>query len=366
MAPNKSVILALLGALGTAADDVSCANQEDGLCAPIAANVMLQKERALIKKHTSSGPVSITLGQDVNWPPYAYKDSETGEVKGFGKDVAMGMNALCPDELKINVVETRWDNCWSSANGGQLGEKLDDETLDGCMTYTHTQGLRNDFADFSWGILSVNKAAGLLTLLHPDGTPKVDGADDLEGKNIVDVGGWAPTADGVGYVTNKCTDQPYSKNFTLLTGDGNDDSMRMLRDGRADVMFVYSDQAHNYQCGHGVDSTWNCSLWEGFGTEYAYVQTGQFGILRNGTTLVLTKKGSGVNTLVNSCLQRFMETKEYYDVCVKNHFESTCYPNSHFPVDESSYLGDYLKPTDEHTGGCSGGYCSCPNAADSA
>ena len=42
------------------------------------------------------------------------------------------------------------------------------------MTYTHTQGIRNDYADFSYGILDVNKAAGLLTLLE-NGMPKLDG-----------------------------------------------------------------------------------------------------------------------------------------------------------------------------------------------
>eukprot|EP00971_Amphidinium_carterae_P061913 1226160-Amphidinium_carterae.1 len=65
------------------------------------------------------------------------------------------------------------------------------------MTYTHTQGIRNQYAEFGDGILEVNKAAGLLTLLNENGVPMVTGQSDLSGLNIVDVAGWAPTADGL-------------------------------------------------------------------------------------------------------------------------------------------------------------------------
>jgi ABC-type amino acid transport substrate-binding protein len=192
----------------------------------------------------AEGVTTYNFGQDINYPPYAFK-TETGELGGFGKDVADGVSAVCPD-IHINVVETRWSDCWSSANGGTLGQKLVDGTLDACMTYTHTQGIRNQFADFSYGILEVNKAAGLLTMLV-NGQPKVSGTSDLAGKTVVDVGGWAPTADGLDFVENKCTHSPFSKDYKLVTGDGNDESMKMIRDGTADVMFVYSDQAYNYQ-----------------------------------------------------------------------------------------------------------------------
>jgi hypothetical protein len=226
------------------------------------------------------------------------------------------------------------------------------------MTYTHTQGIRNTYADFSIAILAVNKAAGLLTLLE-NGAPRVDGFSDLSGLKVVDVGGWAPTADGLGFVTNKCTGEKYSSDYTLLTGDGNDASMQMLRDGSADAMFVYSDQAKNYQCKAGVDATWNCSLWTGFGTEYAYVQTGQFGYVVNGTTLALTKKGSGVDAVVNPCIAEFMATQAYYDLCVKHDQVDNCVPNSFFP-NVTDYVHEYNRATDEHVTDCSDGYCKCP------
>ncbi|CAE7469803.1 MCAT, partial [Symbiodinium pilosum] len=247
---------------------------------------------------------------------------------GIGKDIAEGMSALC-DNLTIEIVETSWLDCWTS--DGKLGPKLADGTLDACMTYSHGRGARDTLADFSLAILDDNKAAGLLTLLE-NGVPKVSGWDDLAGKTIIDVGGWAPTADGLGYVTNFCSNQPYSSNFTLKVGPENDDAMRMLREGQGDGVFLYADQAERYQCtSTDIAQEWNCSLWAGFGTDYAYVQTGQKGWAINGTTLAMTKPGSTVPGLINSCLASFMQTEEYYNICAKHGFVDNCYPNSFFP-----------------------------------
>lgn len=307
----------------------------------------------------------LSLAQDVNYPPYAFA-SESGEPLGFGRDVAMGVDAICED-LSIVVNVTKWENCWNGADGGKLGSQLEDGTFSGCMTYTHTFGVRNEFADFSYGILKLNKAAGLLTLLDEEGVPKVDGHDDLCGKIVVDVGGWAPTADGLDFVENKCTGTKYSSNYTILTGDGNDESMIMLRNGTADAMFVYSDQAENYQCNDdGVIPTWNCTLWQGFGTEYAYVQTGQFGHAQNGTTLAMAKKGSGIVEKINPCIQAFMETEEYYDLCVKHDLVDSCYENSFFPKKEQGYEKEYNLETDEHKTDCDNGYCQCPESSSTA
>merc|ERR1719191_1470587 len=271
------------------------------------------------------------------------------------------MNKLCPDELKIEVVYAPWEKCWSSANGGSLGASLEDGSLDACMTYTHTQGVRDEKADFSYGINEVNKAAGLLAMLK-DGKPdKVTGLSDLAGMTIVDVGGWAPTADGLGYVTNKCTGVKYSSEYNLLVGPSNDESLKMLFNGTADAMFVYADQADNYQCkDDGVAKTWDCSLWNGFGTKYAYVQTGQYGYTINGTTLALSKKGTGVPEKVNPCLTKFMETKEYHDICVKYGLAESCYPNAFFTTADKQKM-PYDLPTNDQTGDCSNGYCPCPS-----
>lgn len=304
----------------------------------------------------------IVLAQDDNYPPYAERDA-TGGLSGFGHDVAMGMDAMCED-IEIEVVYTPWSACWSSAGGGTLGEGLENGTFDACMTYTHTQGIRNKYADFSHGILNVNKAAGLMVLLDERGQPKVDGQSDLNGVKVVDVGGWAPTADGLGFVTNKCTGGKYSSNHTLLVADGNDAAMQMLRDSAADAMFVYADQGYRFskECDDpNVSPTWNCTLWKGFGVEYAYVQTGQFGYVVNGTTLALAKKGSGVPEKLNPCLEKFMRSKSYYDVCVKYDLVDSCYVNEFFP-NSGIVIHPYNQPTDEHTTGCEDGFCACTGA----
>eukprot|EP00440_Ansanella_granifera_P022670 gb/GFBE01024624.1/.p1 GENE.gb/GFBE01024624.1/~~gb/GFBE01024624.1/.p1 ORF type:complete len:364 (+),score=110.14 gb/GFBE01024624.1/:1-1092(+) len=307
----------------------------------------------------ASSKTVIKVGQDVDWPPYAFKD-ENGTLQGFGKDMAEGLTALCSADLEFQVVQANWSDCWSSANGGSVGAKLLDGTLDACTTYTHTRGVRDSLLEFSNAMLQDNRPAGLISLLK-DGKPMVDGMDDLSGKKVIDVGGWAPTADTIVDVENKCTSSKYSTNLTMVvpSEDGNDAAMKLLRDGGGDVMYLYADQAEKYQCAENeTKDAWDCKLWAGFGTEYAYVQTGKFGYALNGTTLVMAKKGSGVAAVVDGCLAQFMETKEYYDVCVKHGLVETCYKNSFFPVSNTEDPA-YIKETDEHTTGCSDGYCSC-------
>jgi len=321
----------------------------------------------LLQLKGKSHVTHIKLGQDTNYPPFAFID-DAGNLQGLGKEIADGMTALCED-LEIEVVETRWRDCWNedSPDGPKLGARLENGSLDACTTFTHTQGIRNKFVEFSSGVLQVNKAAGLLSMLV-DGKPKVNGLSDLNGVTIVNVAGWAPTPDTIKFVTNKCTREPYSQNHTMLSGSGNDASMQMLRDGVADVMYVYADQASLFQCdGHGnglifgETANWNCSLWKGFGTEYAYVQTGKFGYVYNGTTLALAKKGSGVVEKLNPCLWKFMETKRYYEICKKYDFIDSCYPNSYWTSQDYSKVAAYNMETNEHTGDdCSSGYCPCP------
>ena len=126
-------------------------------------------------------------------------------------------------------------------------------------------------------------------------------------------------------------------------------------------------QAYNYECAadgkKALNSdavpTWNCSLWQGFGKEYAYVQTGQFGHAINGTTIAMSKKGSGLSKILNPCLQRFMQTEAYYTACVQHKFTKSCFKNKFFPSTEGA-TKPYMEPTDAHTTGCADGYCSCP------
>merc|ERR1719473_2197283 len=301
----------------------------------------------------------IILAQDVDWPPYAYVATPPEgdyEVAGFGHDVAKGLESVC--DIDVVTRQTSWSECWGD---NKIGDKLDAGAFHGCMTYTHTAGTRNRYVDFTNGILSANKPAGILTRLGSDGKPIIDPKSDLTGKKIVDVKGWAPTADGLKLVTNWCTNKRYT-GYEVLTPvtDGNDAAMAMLRDGTADGMFVYADQAHNYRPNQpGVTATWNEALWTGLGTKFAYIGTGMLGHSYNGTTLVISKKGSGLNAIINPCIKKFMETQAYHDVCKKHEFEASCYPNTFFPSASDTSKPWMLKTNEQAANGCSTGYCSC-------
>ncbi len=62
--------------------------------------------------------------------------------------------------------------------------------------------------------------------------------------------------------------------------------------------------------------------------------------------------------VVFQCIQKFMATKNYYEICKKHKFEESCYKNSHWPTSGSTTAA-WEKPTADQTSGCSDGYCSC-------
>ena len=188
--------------------------------------------------------IKIILAQDVDWPPYAYfATPPEGDfvLAGFGNDIAHALDTVCPN-LEITTVQTGWSQCW---DGGKIGEGLLDGHYHGCMTYTHTVGERNRFVEFSNALLQDNKPAGLLVRLDAAGKPLVSPQSDLSGKTIVDVVGWAPTADTLENVENKCTKTLF-KGFTVKSpaelgvtesSNANDDAMKALRDGLADAIW---------------------------------------------------------------------------------------------------------------------------------
>uniref|UniRef100_A0A7S1PP33 Uncharacterized protein n=1 Tax=Alexandrium catenella TaxID=2925 RepID=A0A7S1PP33_ALECA len=135
--------------------------------------------------------------------------------------------------------------------------------------------------------------------------------------------------------------------------------MQMLVDGSADAIWLYADQAYNYQCGTGgVTPGWDCTLWDDFGTAYAYVHTGLYGHAINGTTLAISKKGSGLADVLNPCIQKHMATESYYNVCAKHGLENDCYANQYFPGGIPAQQPWEIS-TNEATSACSSGYCSC-------
>ena len=281
------------------------------------------------------------------------------------------MNSICPSTVRIEVVKELWSNCWTDDNGGGIGKAISDNIIDGCIAYVHTY-VRDAKAEFTGAILDDNKAAGLLTLLDEGDNPRVSGQDDLAGRTLIDVGGWAPSPDGLKFVTNQCTGSKYSDDIGAVliaevdeeNANPNDAAMRMLRGGEGDAIFIMADQASHYNdaCFNpataGPADQIDCELWEGQGTDYAYVQTGQFGYVRNGTTFVISELGSGIHDLLEPCMTEFMGGIEYYELCARYDILDKCYKNEHFDEDSRS-VASFDKPTSEHFGDCSDGYCPC-------
>jgi len=321
----------------------------------------------------ADGRLKLIMAQDIDWPPYAYvavPPEGDFDVAGIGHDVINGMADLCGWD--VTVVQTDWSGCW---NSGAIGDALVNGVFHGCMTYTNTVGERNRFMEFSESILQSNKPAGLITRLDGDGNPVIDGNNNLEGVTVVDVTGWAPTADTLAVAMNDCTNTRFG-GYNMLppqpTPEGaspNDVALEALLDGRADAMWVYADQAYNYRADQpGVTPEWNVRLWERFGQPngFAYIHTGMLEHTNNGTTLSMSRKGSGLPDVINPCLRRFMQTEQYYEICRTHHLEDACFANSHFPADAATHHHIYFSSTPELAGQaegtCAHGYCPCPAA----
>ena len=227
---------------------------------------------------------------------------------GFGFEVAQGVAKIC--DWDLSIVETKFKECWDFKYPG-IGMMRGN--FHGCMTYTHTYGVRPRMLDFSNGILQNNKPAGMLVRLDENGEPEIKGTDNLDGITIADVRGWAPTDDALNFVNNTCSGKPWGNyNMLIPEKNGNDAAMKMMLDKRADgtyeadAVWLYADQAKNYNCTNAREKnlpiSWDCNIWDGFGTKFAYIHTGMFNHAINGTTLTISRKGSGLNDIVNPCI----------------------------------------------------------------
>lgn len=320
---------------------------------------------------------------DAEYPDYGFY-----ELTGFGADIVKNMSLLC--DYDVTFVQTKWDSCWDSTTKA-IGKPLMDGHFHGCMTYTHTAGMRNRYVEFSSPVLDMNKAGGLITWLD-GGAPHVGPKEfDFTGKVIVDVAGWAPTEDGVLFSMNRCKDDEYFFGARIIStpgtytsisdgktyNDANDISIAMLLDGKAgnqytdpktgdaltvDMVWIYADQAYYFNCDKypNVASTNDCDLWAKFKTEFAYIHSGLMTHAKNGTTVSLAKKGSGINKILNPCIEEFLKTEEYYKVCEKYGMTKSCFKNDFFPAEDGEATKNiYMLRTDEQTGDCSTGYCKC-------
>lgn len=324
----------------------------------------------------------LILAQGVGYPPYASAQplAEGGELTGFGLEVALSLGESCG--LDIDVTETQWIYCWGN---NEIGEGLDRGDFHACMNYFNAQGIRERYVEFGKPILDDNTPDALLTRLDENGNPVVSSTDLLQGKVVVDMPGFAPTADQLPVVQNFCVegDDDRFQGYTIIPpifGDGpvEDDALRTLVEGFADVLWIAAGQAESYRCGasgdveegtvnissFGQGPVRNCTLWDGLGTTYAYVHTGMIGQDEGGTTLTMSKIGSGVADLVNPCLEKFLQTEDYYRLCAKYGLVDTCFQNDFFPTNgTTSERPASFTPTDQLETSCSDGYCPCGSVA---
>ena len=101
--------------------------------------------------------------------------------------------------------------------------------------------------------------------------------------------------------------------------------------------------------------------WDGFGTTYAFIHMGLV-VQRNGTTVAMSKLGSGLNDALNPCIQTVLQTKEYQQLCQAggHPVDMKCFTNEFFSDEDvvrSIYATSQSKRTDTKT--CADGYCTC-------
>ena len=100
-------------------------------------------------------------------------------------------------------------------------------------------------------------------------------------------------------------------------------------------------------------------LFEDPGRYQVDVVAGNLDWSRAGTTLSISKKGSGLGTILDPCIEQYLLTESYFGICDKWNFTNSCFDNEFFP-ESNGVTQPYDTPTNELTTACSSGYCSCP------
>merc|ERR1712232_948017 len=125
----------------------------------------------------------------------------------------------------------------------------------------------------------------------------------------------------------------------------------MGKDGTIDALYIYSDQIQNF-----IDSS--DALATGFGTNFAYIHQGLSGWSHNGTTLAISKKGSGLASVLNPCIEKVVQSAEYTTLC-GTYPTLTCIPNAFSTTAAVDFHFDDPMDARTDTKTCSDGYCTC-------
>jgi len=331
------------------------------------------------------GKAHILLGMYTDYPPYVSLKQESSyeppKLCGFNKKVGALAESVC--DIKIDFILAPWTECWTAPAWGKtanntsppvaeyIGKALYEGRVHGCTGYTHSKGERGLSLEFTHSILAKDKTAGILTRLDNDGKPFISPTTvDFTPYKLGDVSGWAPTADTFWYNQNHCVDGSpgFTTNNTIMfpnDGDGNEAAINALKSGELDALYIYADQLHNFiasgneaAVGFGEKTT---ATVQGF----AYIQTGLNGWSINGTTLAISKLGSGLSQILNPCIDKIVRTSEYLEICESYFDSSSCIGGAGQSDSQSLY---YDAPMNERTDAehtseapnkCENGYCTC-------
>ena len=127
---------------------------------------------------------------------------------------------------------------------------------------------------------------------------------DYTNVKLGDVTGWAPTPDTFEFNFNYCDGgkqfvPPANGTIKPSGVDGNLAAIRGLRDGDYDALYIYADQIYNFI--KSGDPLYD-DIANGFGTDFAYIHTGLDQWSINGTTLAISKRGSGLKQVLDPCI----------------------------------------------------------------
>jgi len=310
----------------------------------------------------------VVLGISPDYPPYtSFTSTVPLQLGGFQADFMALMKPTCG--IDVTPFLGTWSNCWTSKPASlyfpetteYIGDYIREGILHGCSGYTHAKGERNWSLEFTSSILGGLKTAAILTRLV-NGKPVVSPRQsDFSNVRVGDVSGWAPTPDTFGYNINYCTGEHISAPSDVSSaqaGDGNVAGINALLNGEFDALYLYSDQLYNF--GNLANpSPEEQALLAGFGSTFAYIQTGLDQWSINGTTLAISKKGSGLKEALDPCIQKVVRTQEYTTMCEHYFNPGSCVQNEFSTGSVQSYFYDAKmnERTDSYT--CSDGYCTC-------
>jgi hypothetical protein len=359
-------------AVGVAADGITCAELKgvyrDNSCCDETATKDVSTTFAIGKEADPPVPgvlqgrtkAHVLLGMAPDYPPYTSWSGEPLKLSGFNKEFADLMYPICG--VKVDMILAPWSGCWTAKPASlyfsqiteYIGSDIWEGRVHGCTAYTHTKGERELSLEFTSSILSGLKSAGILTKLV-NGKPKVSPTlVNYTGVKLGDVTGWAPTADTFKYNQNWCAGgkQFFTEDAILTPGaDGNGPAIAKLLDGTFDALYIYADQIDAF-----INS--NDPLAAGFGSTFAYIHTGLDQWSINGTTLAISKKGSGLKDVLDPCIETVAQTQNYTTLCKKYFKESACIKNA-YGGGGATYWYDEKMSARTDSNMCANGYCQC-------